>query len=1170
MKPTIIYLLACFLAIPSFLEAQDLANINGYYWIDNDKPQEFSGSTFNVPTDKYQDGVHFINVIACANDKDVSIPRSTSFTKTSTTGLKGLCVIDGNMQSPLHLFENSNGIYSVDLDANNLQEGIHNLQFMCLTEGNTVSECHSAWFFRSPNNTEYKDAKIVFFLDGKKSGVSKLNAAQNLYMIDIDTDSLCTGIHSIDFFVTLKGGIVSKSVKCWFYKTPVPQGIVQYEYWFDNRYEDAVKIKLDAAMRDLELIKMIDVPTLQFDSKNYAFSFVDEKPVINGVNSFTMRFTESDGRSALSQSEFLNSQYEYPLTEIKELINGTNKIPKPAENNITLLKFDGEIGDSIALRFDSPLYCELYSPSAKRVIRNKGSQSESLTTLTLKENGTFYLAVHDVASRTSDAINLEFVHIPRNAILKVTPSISTSSSLFTSVNIIGNGMLNVEKVTLIGANGTTYDDMVPFAYDNYNLSACFKHDEPLSHGAYDLMITFSDPLIDESVTLTKKDALSIIDGENANVKVNVIPSKKASTPYMVEISIVNDSDVPCWGIPFNIACERDGGKNGFVFYMSDIVANNQYSLDNIKWYESDNILGTGVDGLYFPLLLDHMAPHEERRMRVGITSEPHAHVGLYAWAGQPLSEEIPVFLSSLSDTIPEITVYQTNIINFESIAYMINALSEIIENKNGSSPAKAPSEDDWVLRCLLEFGPDVFGRLPGMERSAKFANIAAHLHIAVGQTIADIVNHGPCRNSYEKLKDAGVPGDNLLEQLYYFYIFYPTERHDEKWEPILDQAERNLARIVAPQDIVKEALAGLDLPDYSDEIIDCIFEKGMNCPNKMPIRHDIYCMQSRDPNLMSGYTDPAGGNFVGIGIKQLEYKIEFENDSTIATAPASTIIVKNHLNKDIFNLSSFSSSKLSIGAHEIVLPNENNFVITEDMRPEINCIAEIRQEYSEETGDVIWSFRSLDPITLEEVDNFRQGLLPVNDNTNAGAGSITYTVELLDNLPHMTSIENKATIIFDDNEAIDTPTYLNITDYEMPHSSIIKGYGYKDGCYSFDVETTDNGSGVMKYDLYYRTKESDNWYVILSSLIDEHVELPVPEPIEGIQFMVKATDCAGNIEADNYSRPDDSVKEITTYKAEDSPVEWFNLQGLKIDSKKVAKGIYIRRQGSNVRKILIK
>lgn len=1145
MRIPIIYIIACFLAISTHLKAQDASEIKGYYWIDNDVPIEFSGTTFEVPTDKYQDGVHIISVAAYTDDKGLSIPRSTSFTKTSTLGLQGLCLIDSNTQNPLPLTENGDGIYSVDLDANSLSVGLHNLQFMCLNAGGTVSESHGAWFFRAPNEAEYKDAKIVYFLDGKYSGAAPLNSAQNLYLIDIDTKQLNTGIHSIDFLVTLTGGIVSNVQKSWFYKMPIPRGVVQHEYWFDNDYANAVTTTLDEAITDLELIKMINIPDLTFNSKNYAFSITEKHPVINAINTFTMRFTEADGRTALNQSEFINSQIERPIAEIDELTNGLNIIQKPAENDIKLLSFTGEVGDSIALKFDQSLYYELFSPSAKRILQRKGSQSESLTTTTLTENGTFYLAVHDVTSQRDESVYLEFNHVPRIAILEVSPTISTSSTSFTSISIFGNGLLNAKKITLSGG-GKTYVNEAPFAYDNYNLSTCFMHDELLANGVYDLTIDFFDPIKNEDVSLIKEKVLTIIKGGKANVKVDVVPSNKASTPYMVEIRIVNDSDVPCWGIPFNIACERNGGKNGFIFYMTDMFAN-KYSLEQIEYYESDNILGTGVDGLYFPLMLDYLAPHEERCMRVGIISEPHAHVGLYAWTGQPYSEEIPEFTSIPTDSLAKTDLYQTNILSYMNMVYWTYALNEVVENHANSARLRASSsENDWVLEALREYGPDALGKLPGAKDAANLANHAANVALANAHTIGSLVNLGECRKAYEQLKDNGIPGDNLLEQLDYFYKMYPDERESGEWKHRIDLAERSLARLVPPQEIVREALAGYDLNECEEAMIDCMVETAMECSYPMPDRHDIYCMQSNDPNMITGYTDPAGSNFVGIDVKQLEYTIEFENDSTIATAPASTIIVKNNLNKDIFDLTSFAPVSLTIGAHEIKLPKEHNFVITEDMRPDIYCIAEIRQEYSEETGFAQWTFRSLDPLTLEEAENYRQGLLPVNDSTNVGIGTITYSIDILSNLPHLTSIENMATIIFDDNEAIETPTYQNITDYIEPKSSIIKEYGYSNGCYSFDVETSDDGSGVMRYDLYYRKNNSDSWHLILASQTSDHIELTTPEPINGIQFMVKATDCAGNIEAEKGDTSNLSDIEISTQNSDD--IIWYNINGTRINN----------------------
>ena len=52
------------------------------------------------------------------------------------------------------------------------------------------------------------------------------------------------------------------------------------------------------------------------------------------------------------------------------------------------------------------------------------------------------------------------------------------------------------------------------------------------------------------------------------------------------------------------------------------------------------------------------------------------------------------------------------------------------------------------------------------------------------------------------------------------------------------------------------------------------------------------------------------------------------------------------------------------------------------------------------------------------------GVLPVNNNGN-GIGQLSFDISLKRNLPDGTEIPNKATIVFDANEPIETPTWVN-------------------------------------------------------------------------------------------------------------------------------------------------
>lgn len=1004
-----------------------------------------------------------------------------------------------------------------------------------------VSNIKECWFFRCSTQTELSHANLVYFIDGQEYGTINNSCSNMIHKLEIPTENLSTGIHSIDMAIILPNGIATTIISSWFYKTPIPPGVVRYEYWFNEDYDNNENITLERNAPNFQLIKMLDVPELPFSSQNYAFSIINSQPTISNIQSLSMRFFESDGRPVFQQTEFIDSRSERQITDIQLLAEGTNKVASIENQEIKWFCFDGEIGDSIALKTDCAAMFELYSPSGHTILKKKGSHTEALSTATLSETGTYYFAIHDIMGSTRKDIEINFQHIPRNAILEIRPAITTNTSLFTLIELFGNGMSSAKKLVLKNDTGSHYETESVTAVDNYHLNATFSSEHHISTGIYDVVLTFDDNVSGTEQCVIKEAAITVLDANSrSNIEIEVVPSKRAGTPYMVDVNVTNNSDVPCWGIPVNIACERDGGKNGFIFYMRDFLTGSQMTAGNIQLYETDNILGSGVDGVYFPIILDYLQPQETRTLRTGIISEPHAHVGFYAWAGEPYNEEIARLIATPIDSLGSRPLIQTNIFSFQTQAYLSYILSEITEEQWDQQiepkRMKPSADDNTVLENIREYAPDAIGRYQPLRQPANFADRIGHLAVAIGQTFAGLVNLGPCQNASQYFIDNGIPGSTLREQLNNIDLMY-GENMPADLRIHYDNAKRNLARLVPPEDILNEA----GYPVAGDAV-NLFMGRCASSSNPSATRHDIYCLQSGDPNILTGYSDPSGGNFVGIDIHQLGYSIEFENDPNIATAPASSIIVTTTLDGNVFDLDSFTPDCLKLGSHYIDLPNEHSFVRTIDLRPDIQCIAEIRFEYLAESGEAKWIFRSLDPMTLEAVDNFRQGLLPVNDSSGKGLGFIDYTIKLRDNLEHALNFSNYATITFDSNDPIVTPVWTNTTDYERPKAEIVKEYGYENMAYGFDVEVSDIGSGVFYYDLYARTSSSDNWTVVLSGLTDSHIEFATPEHIEDIQFMVRATDCAGNRQLNNgilsSIEPIEPADENTRIKE-----IWYDLQG---------------------------
>lgn len=1107
------------IALPSF----SLENLKGYYWIDDGDPIEFVQGLDEISVAELTDGFHTLAITLTHGD-NVATPLSTSFVKIPAINtFSGILSIDGVVYNDYTLSMTGANAFSCVIDLEGVRPGFHSLEFVGYTTTGSVADSYSAWFYRAPRDEEMSNALIVYFVDGEYVGTQKIDRNGNAFLTEIDFTALETGFHSLDVFHQLADGSSTSAVHGWFYRAPIPAGVASYDYWFEGDYANMRHIPLNDVSTTLGILDMIEVPQLNaFDSRMYTFTLQDDKPVIYPLYTMTMQFNEVDGHTLTRQTVFQETREPMPVEKLETLNDGVNKVDTHALNEIKWFTFEGEIGDSIVISMNSKAMYELYAPSGTEVLRRKNVLTREETSYTLLENGTYYLAAHDVTDNRTAGFDVNFQHIPRNAILSVTPGTTTTSMAFTPIEIVGNGFRNAKKAIITGSNGYTHEIYEVFAFDNNRLLVLI--DESLEVGAYSLSIVYDD--IDGSEAIVEKQNVLFVNDNSAksNVVVSVVPSKKASTPYMVNINITNDSDVPCWGIPFNVACERNHGKNGFALYLKDLFTDYEAVISNMKWYETENLLGSGVDGIIFPFILDYLKPHETRTMRVGIYSEPHARVGLYAWGGKPYNEEMAELLAMPTDSLQQLEFYQSNLLDFKSLLYLTALYYENNQKNETASTSqytfKAPSAPQRpnVLEWLREYGPDAVGHLPGMENSSSLANHLGHISVAAGQTIGSIINTGPCRDSYERLKDAGIPGNNLLEQLDNFYKMYPNQREDGQWKHIIDQAERNLERLVPPEDILREALGGVDGADEAMDLIEWFLGNGCESANPNPDRHDIFSMQSGDPNDLLGYTDPSGSNFVGLDVKELDYTIEFENDPDIANAPATRIVVTNTLDGNVFDLTSFAPKSISIGKHNIELPSKHNFVVTQDMRPDINCIAEIGLDYSILTGKSVWTFNSLDPITLEPTEIYTQGLLPVNNDAREGEGTISYSVELKPSLTHSTQIDNQATIIFDDNDPIDTPTWTNVTDYERPTSSIAEEHGYADGAYTFSIEGTDLGSGILKYDLYGRLSDSNEWIVLKPSITDNYFAFEIDKPIDNIEFKVLATDRAGNRELDKVVR----------------------------------------------------
>ena len=185
---------------------------------------------------------------------------------------------------------------------------------------------------------------------------------------------------------------------------------------------------------------------------------------------------------------------------------------------------------------------------------------------------------------------------------------------------------------------------------------------------------------------------------------------------------------------------------------------------------------------------------------------------------------------------------------------------------------------------------------------------------------------------------------------------------------------------------------------------------------------------SVDPNELEGPTGVGTEHYIQAN-SPLTYKVLFENLSS-AGAAAETIKIRDHLDTGTFKPSSVLFAGIRFGNTHYVLPYPSPLLDeTFDLRPNVNAKVHVTASV---TGDELEAeLVATDPDTLETPLDPEIGVLPPNHEPPEGEGELLFTVEPQP-LVSGATIANSASIQFDSNEPIVTPTWTNTVDKQAP------------------------------------------------------------------------------------------------------------------------------------------
>jgi Concanavalin A-like lectin/glucanases superfamily/CARDB/Secretion system C-terminal sorting domain/Thrombospondin type 3 repeat len=206
-----------------------------------------------------------------------------------------------------------------------------------------------------------------------------------------------------------------------------------------------------------------------------------------------------------------------------------------------------------------------------------------------------------------------------------------------------------------------------------------------------------------------------------------------------------------------------------------------------------------------------------------------------------------------------------------------------------------------------------------------------------------------------------------------------------------------------------------------------------------------------DPNEIIGPPSYSDRNWVSQNAT-LPYTIRFENDSTLATAPAQVVNVVQKLDPHV-DARSFRLGSFGFGQYIFEVPENQAFYSKRlNLIDSLGIYVDVIAGIDVQNNTAFWTLKTIDPATGLQPNSPLKGFLAVNNAKGDGQGFVSYTVRPAPMSVTGDSIYAQARIVFDINAPIETPQIFNTIDALPPQSQM-----------TAIADTTDTGSTLLTW-----------------------------------------------------------------------------------------------------------
>ena len=160
-----------------------------------------------------------------------------------------------------------------------------------------------------------------------------------------------------------------------------------------------------------KLITLLPVEPQPLRSKLFHFETKSGKPMMYAKNEIHLRFYDDSGRWVGASDQYI---YYSVSKEVKPVgtLQPTQTFNKVASNDVRWYTMQVAPGDTAAFKLSQPATVQVFAPSGEEVFKTSESASVKWSGIHTWENGTYYLAVHDVTGSQS-TMTLEYMHMDK-------------------------------------------------------------------------------------------------------------------------------------------------------------------------------------------------------------------------------------------------------------------------------------------------------------------------------------------------------------------------------------------------------------------------------------------------------------------------------------------------------------------------------------------------------------------------------------------------------------------------------------------------------------------------------------------------------------------------------------------------------------------------------------